>query len=318
MKFPGFRIPEPSASPVIKSWMRASDREELRQLGDVLSLAQRTILSARMAGRPVVLAASHGTGCRTAIRWADGIGQGMDGKPMAPGLDPAPASAPSSCDILLQRGVPDARQIPADIPEAARFHVHTTDLRNVRIYAPWRDVTSPDPEYVRTRVKAWLAERRAIEPVVVLYGDAIESLPSCETYAPFTISGWPQHMPRGCDLVLWNPPMQPGEWLRACAATGDFAAGGAGCTILVDSTPQLCLATALKWLLLEGSPPLEGDDRAAVAHAWHSLSDFVRDRDRRCKFGGESAVLELVTRLGLNRGNAWVILNAVREGAAPG
>ena len=111
--------------------------------------------------------------------------------------------------------------------------------------------------------------------------------------------------------------MRPDEWLRACAATGDFAKGGAGCTILVDSTPQLCLATALKWLLVEGSPPTDGHDRASVVQAWQSLSEFVRERDVRCRFRGESVVLELVTRLGLNRGNAWVILNAVREGFRP-
>lgn len=318
MKFPGFRIPEPSASPVVKSWLRASDREELRRLGDVLSLAQRTILSARMAGRPVVLAASHGTGCRTALRWADGIGQDRHGTSLATERGQAPTSEPASCDILLQRGVPDARQVAADVPEAARFHVHTADLRNVRIYAPWRDHTAPDPEVVRARARTWLTERRAIEPTVVLYGAESESPPFRETVEPFAMFAWPQTMPRGCDLVLWNPPMQPGEWLRACAATGDFAAGGAGCTILVDSTPQLCLAVALKWLLLEGLQPSKGNDRANVTHAWHSLSDFVRERERRCRFGGESAVLELVTRLGLNRGNAWVVLNAMREGMCVG
>jgi len=317
MHFPGFRIPEPAASAVVKSWMHASDREELRQLGDVLSLAQRAILTARMAGRPIALAASYGTGCRTALRWAEGIRKTADAVSLPPGSEDSGSLATTSSDILLLRGLPDLRQVPAHIPEAARFHVHTTDPGNVRLYAPWRDVTSPDPDSVRARVRAWLSERRAHERTVVLYGADSDSLPVEATLAPIAVSGWPQDIPRRCDLVLWNPPMQPDEWLRACAATGDFAKGGAGCTILVDSTPQLCLATALKWLLVEGSHPTDGHDRASVVQAWQSLSEFVRERDVRCRFRGESVVLELVTRLGLNRGNAWVILNAVREGFRP-
>ena len=317
MHFPGFRVPEPAASAVVKSWMNASDREELRQLGDVLSLAQRAILTARMAGRPIALAASYGTGCRTALRWAEGIRKTTDAVSPPSGSGDSGVPATMSSDILLLRGLPDLRQVPSHIPEAARFHVHTTDPGNVRIYAPWRDVTSPDPDYVRARVMSWLSERRALDRTVVLYGADTDSLPVDANLAPLAISGWPQEMPRRCDLVLWNPPMRPDEWLRACAATGDFAKGGAGCTILVDSTPQLCLATALKWLLVEGSPPTDGHDRASVVQAWQSLSEFVRERDVRCRFRGESVVLELVTRLGLNRGNAWVILNAVREGFRP-
>lgn len=317
MHFAGFRIPEPAAAPVVKSWLSSQDREELRHLGDELSLAQRTILTARKAGKPLLLAAAPGTGCRTALRWAAGVRSDVAPDRLNPPNLPESVSDTLGDGVILQRSLPNISFVPSDLPPAARFHTHTTDLRNIRLFAPWRDEISPDPERVRLRLATWLAERRSEEPVLVLYGEDVDPslLPKGSREVSFV--AWPAQVPRGKDLILWNPPMCPSDWLSACAATGDFAAGGSGCTILVDSPQQMIRAAALKWLFVLAPRRVEGDDRAAVTRAWDSLVEVVRDWDAACRFRGESAVLELVTRLGVNRGNAWIILHAVREGLRP-
>jgi hypothetical protein len=303
------------AGPVVASWLTPEDRRELDALGGVPTPVQRAILDrARRFGVHWVVAPSD-SGASTAVRWASrmsGAAVPIEVWPAAQAeRGPAAGAAGLKRDVVVVSSRPPG-DWASDVESLSIWWPFPREVRRLRIYGPFRDDIRPDRDRLRARLHQWLFEERRVSRVLLRASDDLaDLLPAMLPSEGTPIGGgehtsvwhrWQSESPpwRADDAVLVDDRLSVVGYFEALARTGPRV-GPYGSVTVVVSGPEGLLHAAALGAQLEHMPA-RFDQPPEVARA--ALLAAIAEWWAQWQGDAEAVALELVTRFGLNRGNA--------------